>query len=307
MALLEVNKLSVSFVEADGVLRNRVVPVMEDVDLSVDAGEIVAVIGASGSGKSLLAHAIMGILPEHARRAGEIRYRGELLDERKLGALRGRELAFIPQSVSYLDPLMRVDRQVRGSVRSSDRTVRQRTLFERYELNNEVEGYYPYQLSGGMARKVLLSAAVIGGARLLIADEPTPGMHPLDVEEALRQLRELAQEGCGVLFITHDIEAALTIADRVAVIYAGTTVEIAPVQDFAGDGSRLRHPYSRALWRAMPANGFEPLPGAQPRPYDGVRGCLFANRCGDATDACVHSRPAATELRSGIVRCVHAT
>src|SRR5690606_33415935 len=116
---------------------------------------------------------------------------GELLDERMQARLRGGELAFIPQSVSYLDPLMRIGQQVRGPKETPEQIAKQRARFRRYELDVEVEQLYPFQLSGGMARKVLVSAATIGGARLLIADEPTPGMHPLDVQEALEQLKEL--------------------------------------------------------------------------------------------------------------------
>jgi len=142
---------------------------------------------------------------------------------------------------------------------------------------------------------------------VIIADEPTPGLDPAVMEEALKSFRELADSGCAVMLITHDIDAALTIADDIAVFYAGTTVEIAPAKDFSGKGEALRHPYSKALWRALPQNDFIPISGAQPHSDALPDGCLFAPRCSWATDACREKRPEMRELRDGTVRCIHAT
>ena len=142
----------------------------------------------------------------------------------------------IPQSVNYLDPLMRVGNQVRTSVKGGDAIVAQRDVFERLHLKSDVENMYPFQLSGGMARRTLLSTAIVSGAKVIIADEPTPGLDPVVIKEALSNFREFADKGCAVMLITHDIESALTIADKIAVFYAGTTVEIASVEDFVGDG-----------------------------------------------------------------------
>ncbi|XID94493.1 ABC transporter ATP-binding protein [Paenibacillaceae bacterium WGS1546] len=306
MALLEVENLSIAFEQYANGLRKTNVRTIADLSLTAKAGEIVAVFGSSGSGKSLLAHAILGLLPDNASMTGTIRYDGGPLDENRLKQLRGSEIAFVPQSVNFLDPLMRVGAQVRGAA-GSGRTEAQRAIFRRYGLNPSVERMYPFQLSGGMARRVLVAAAAISGARLIVADEPTPGMHERDLAEALDSFKELAVGGSAVLFITHDIEAALRIADRVAVFYAGTTVEIAPAADFAGDGERLRHPYSRALWRALPQNAFVPIPGQQPRPHDLPPGCLFAPRCAIATDACMEKRPEMREIRGGEARCWHAS
>jgi peptide/nickel transport system ATP-binding protein len=307
VALLEVNKLSVSFTQYTGGLQQQVVQTITDLRLSVNPGEIVAVFGSSGSGKSLLAHAIMGILPDNASMSGTIRYDGAILDQDRAVALRGKEIALVPQSVNYLDPLMRVGAQVRTTAAGTDPLIEQRAIFKRYRLNDNVEQLFPFQLSGGMARRVLVATAAISGARLIIADEPTPGMHPDDVTEALNSFRELADSGCAVLFITHDIEAALRIADRIAVFYAGTTVETALAADFQGEGTRLRHPYSKALWQALPQNAFVPIPGVQPRPDHLPSGCLFAPRCAGFTEACSESRPEMRDLRGGSVRCIHAS
>jgi peptide/nickel transport system ATP-binding protein len=311
MALLEVKDLAVSFTQYTGLLRKRTVRVIDSLDLSVEAGEIVAVIGSSGSGKSLLAHAILGILPDNAQVSGAMTFQGKPLDAARQEALRGREIALVPQAVTYLDPLMRAGAQVRAAVRSSGKQAaaaeEQRRAFRRFRLSEQVERLYPFQLSGGMARRVLVSTAAASGARLIVADEPTPGMQAEDVKESLAWFRELAKQGNAVILITHDIEAALTVANKVAVFYAGSTVEVASAEDFAGDGAQLRHPYSRALWQALPQNGFVPVSGSQPQPDQLPAGCLFAPRCTAATEDCATNRPLARELRGGMVRCHHAT
>lgn len=307
MALLEIDQLSISFTRYTGGWRQSKTEVIHGLQLSIGEGEIVAVVGSSGSGKSLLAHAIMGILPSNASVTGSLRYNGETLDASKQAALRGKELALVPQSVNYLDPLMRVGAQVRSSVRKQLSLEAQRHVFARYQLADDTERKYPFQLSGGMARRVLLSTAVISGARLIVADEPTPGLHQEVAQETLRQFRELADEGCGILLITHDIESALQVADRVAVLYAGTIMEVALAADFSGSAEQLRHPYTQALWKSLPHNEFQPLQGSQPLAGSLPKGCLFAPRCVLATDDCSRVRPQTRDIRGGSVRCIHAT
>ncbi|MEO0646731.1 MAG: oligopeptide/dipeptide ABC transporter ATP-binding protein, partial [Cyanobacteria bacterium J06650_10] len=183
------------------------------------------------------------------------------------------------------------------------RTTVEKT-FARYGLSAEAMGLYPFQLSGGMARRVLVSTAVVTPAPLVIADEPTPGLHPDIVTETLTHLRELADEGRSVILITHDIAAALQIADRVAVFYAGTTVEIAATTDFSS--GKLRHPYTQALWRSLPQNEFVPVSGNQPSPERLPPGCLFSDRCPWVSDICKAERPPLKKVQAGWVRCVHA-
>lgn len=308
--MLEVRHLSIHFHRyTQGLYRMILTPVV-DLDLKVDSGEVVAVVGSSGSGKSLLVHAVLGILPANAQVEGEIRFKGELLTPERQAVVRGRQIALIPQSVSFLDPLMRVGAQVRRAAqlggKNQHSALAQRAVFQRYQLPPEVEGWYPFQLSGGMARRTLVSMAVVGEAELILADEPTPGLHPEGVQETLNHLRQLADEGRGVVLITHDIQAALQVADWIAVFYAGTTVEIAPVSAFSGKGEGLLHPYTQALWRSLPQNEFIPLPGMQPSPQNLPQGCLFAPRCPLATAECTLERPAMRPIAQNQVRCIHA-
>lgn len=307
MSILEVDHLSVSFKAYTAGLKQINHRVISGLNVTLEAGEILAVVGASGSGKSLLAHAILGILPSNASVSGVITFKGEELTPARQREVRGKEIALIPQSVNYLDPLMRVGSQVRTSVNTGDAVEAQRAVFERFHLGREVERMYPFQLSGGMARRTLLSTAMVSGAKVIIADEPTPGLDPVVIKEALANFREFANQGCAVMLITHDIESALQIADKIAVFYAGTTVEIAKVEDFAGQGEAIRHPYSKALWRALPQNDFMPIPGSQPHPSSLPPGCLFAPRCGMATPECHQEQPDMRKLRDGMVRCIHAT
>jgi peptide/nickel transport system ATP-binding protein len=306
--LLAVDALSIAFTRHTAGLRQTRLTVVTDLDLTVHAGEVVAVVGSSGSGKSLLAHAVLGLLPSNAEVRGALAFRGEPLTPARQAALRGREIALIPQSVGYLDPMMPVGRQVRraGELSLGDKVsaaAAQTRIFEQLELD-DASGRYPFQVSGGMARRVLVSTAAIGAAALVIADEPTHGLHPRLVAEALRQLRALADAGRGVMLITHDIEEALNVADRVVVFYAGSTLEIATATDFAS--GNLRHPYTQALWRALPGQAFEPIAGVQPQPDALPPGCLFADRCPLVDAACRADRPALRTVRGGQVRCLHA-
>lgn len=266
--LLQVEDLGVSFSMYDDVpgarffswlsAKRRMVETIRGLSLGVHAGEIVAVVGASGSGKTLLADAILGISAENALVEGTIWFDGKQCGEDDLARLRGREIAFVPQSVEALDPLMKVGRQVELFVRDAapaQARARRREVFARYGLDERAAEMYPFELSGGMARRVLLACALVNRPRLIIADEPTPG---LDLDLAVRAMddfRAFADEGGGVLLITHDIELVLRVADRIAVFQDGTVVEETAVANFAAP-ELLRHPFSRALWHALPDHDF---------------------------------------------------
>lgn len=304
--LLEIHSLSVSFRMYEHGLEQKDLQVISDLSLTVHSGEIVAVAGSSGSGKSLLAAAILGILPENAKVQGKLCYKGQELTDDLKKRLRGREIALVPQSVAFLNPLMKVGAQVEGQIRPKQPEKR-KALFRRLDLAEQTAKLYPFQLSGGMARRILVSTALMTDAELIIADEPTPGMSLEQSLEALTMFREMANEGKAVVLITHDIDLAVAFADRVAVFYAGTTIETTPAKDFKAGAESLRHPYSKALWRALPQNGFTPIPGFQPYSGNLPKGCLFAPRCPLKTEKCEVAKPPIKEIRNGEVRCYHAT
>ena len=261
--LLQVENLSVGFdmYEADKPFfkaKKKHTEVLHDLSLAVHEGEIVAVVGASGSGKTLLADSVMGLFEPNSTVTGSIWFDGKLMDAAGLAALRGNGLSLVPQGVSNLDPMMRVGKQVEGfagKASRAERRARREQLFERYGLGPEVAKLYPHELSGGMARRVLLCCALMDNPRVIVADEPTPG---LDLDLAVRALddfRSFADAGNGVLLITHDINLALRVADRVAVFKDGTIVEETAVANFANPDT-LRHPFTRQLWHALPEHDF---------------------------------------------------
>jgi peptide/nickel transport system ATP-binding protein len=259
--MLKIEHLCLSFVRYQGLLARTQLPCLTGLSLDVAAGEVVAIVGASGAGKSLLAHAIVGILPPNAQVTGQILYEDEALCPERQARLRGREIALVPQSVSYLDPLTRVGRQVvwaarRAGIAASRASQAARRALSTYGLDEVVMERFPHELSAGMARRVLLATATVGDARLIVADEPTTGLDADNVTTAMSHLRALADQGKGVIVITHDIPAALNIADRVAVIRNGRTHEIAAAAAFDGKGSELATKYARKLWNALPSNDF---------------------------------------------------
>lgn len=300
--LLTIEDLSVHFASAGARTT-----ALSGLSLTAKKGEILAVVGASGAGKSLLAHAVLGLLPKNAEVTGRMTYKGQALNEKTLPHLRGKEITLIPQSVTYLDPLMPVGRQVYHPMNKQEGEAKTAALFEEYGLAPDVMKKYPFELSGGMTRRVLFSAAVLSGAKLLLADEPTPGLSRETARHVLRHLRAFAKEGRAVLLITHDLDLAVECADRVAVLYAGTLLEIAPATDFTEDGAALRHPYSRGLWNALPQNGFHPVAGNMPSPGARLAGCSFAPRCPRANALCREKPVPLRPLRGGTVRCTHAT
>ena len=254
--ILAVKHLSVTFTRySRGLARTELTPI-RDLSLTVEPGQVAAIAGASGSGKSLLAHAIFHLLPRNAQVSGTLLYDGAPLTPERAQALRGRELALIPQGVTYLDPMMQVGAQIRQGRRDEASRARCRQALERYGLGPETEELYPFQLSGGMARRVLIASAVAGEPRLIVADEPTPGLDVRAARRVLGHFRELAAQGAGVLFITHDLELALTVADKLVIFQDGRTVDQVPAAAFR-TGEGLTHPYTRALWSAMPQNGLE--------------------------------------------------
>ena len=253
--LLDVQHLSVGFESYNAKVEKVIFNAISDLNLTVHKGEIVAIVGSSGSGKSLLAHAVMNMLPDNARTGGTMFYKGELLTPERMNRLRGHEIAFIPQSVAFLDPLMQVGDQVVGTLGEKARALQQKA-FEHFGLKQSVAKLYPFQLSGGMARRVLLSTSYVAETEMIIADEPTPGLDLKIAIEALRDFRIQADQGKGVILITHDIDLALHVADKIAIFYDGRVVETADTQTFRGDGHGLKHPYSRALFHALPQNGF---------------------------------------------------
>ncbi len=304
--LLDVENISISFKQYNKGLKQRTIKVISDLSLNIHEGEIVAILGSSGSGKSLLAHSILGILPKNAIQKGDMYFENQKMTEKLKESLRGEDIALVPQSVNFLDPLMKISDQVIGDVpedKKEEYKVKQRGIFEKYNLGVEVDDMLPHQLSGGMARRVLVSTALMSSPKLVIADEPTPGLDEKSVKETLSYFENMAKENVGVLLITHDIDAALKIADRIAIFYAGYVIEDTPISSFI-DGNKLLHPYTKSLYSALPENGFHLTKGHQPLTDEIKKGCPYYQRCPHKLEKCSNETPELKDIGDNIkVRC----
>ena len=299
--LLEVKKLSVSFKMQAGKQANNNL-VVNDLSIKAYPGEILTIVGSSGSGKSILAHAILGLLPNNASVRGELYYNGKLVDYEYLKVLRGGEIGFIPQSISYLDPLSKVGKQVRNYSNKTEVVKKQRKVFKDFDLCENSEKLYPFQLSGGMARRALISTAVMEDSQIIIADEPTPGLDIESSSKTMGYFKNFASKGKAVILITHDIGLAINYSDKVAVFYGGQIIELTKAAYFKKGIKYLRHPYSKALYESLPSNGFKPIGGSQPEITTNTEACVFKDRCTYKEDLC-DKKVEIHEFEDGMVKC----
>lgn len=253
-SLLSVNDVSVTFTKPRGLFGHAVSHPVAGCSLELTSGEFVAVVGQSGAGKSLLAHAIMGLLPPDATMSGSITYHGAPLDSSYTKSLRGNKLRFIPQSVNNLDPTMTIGEFLRRAGHTSYPSQDVHDVLESYGIR-DLYHRYPHELSGGQRRHVLLASISFGAsdAELVITDEPTPGID----NESLRKVKEtftaLHDNGAAILMITHDVPLAMEMADRIAVFKDGRIIDTFTPAMLLNSPSSC-HEYSRALWAAQPVN-----------------------------------------------------
>ncbi|HJP43646.1 MAG: ABC transporter ATP-binding protein [Candidatus Poseidoniia archaeon] len=301
--MLRVENLVTRFHTYDGVVR-----ALEGVSFEVHEGEIFGLVGETGCGKSVTTYSTLRLLPSTGRvHSGRITLSGEsLLDasESRMREVRGGEIAMIFQDpLSALNPVMRVGDQIAESVWLHDDLPDADAVAARVE---EVLGEvrmpdpagaaraFPHELSGGMQQRVMIAMALAGRPKMLIADEPTTALDVTIQSQVLQLLRQLKQEaGLTVLLITHDLGVVAELCDRVAVMYAGTIVETAPVEELFSDP---KHPYTEGLLAALPgaSETLAPVPGRVPDLLAPPSGCRFHPRCPLAVDRC---RAEAPELR----------
>jgi peptide/nickel transport system ATP-binding protein len=284
------------------------VPVVDRVSFALGAGEILALVGESGCGKSLTALALTQLLPSAARfDAGSVQLEGQELThltEAQIRRLRGRRISFIFQEpVSSLDPLMTVEDQLVEGMRAHGQEpeggARERAL----HLLNAVGiseparrlRQYPFELSGGMCQRVMIAMAIAGDPAVLVADEPTTALDVTIQAQILELMKRMQRErGTAVLLITHDMGVVADMADRVAVMYAGCIVEQAPTEALY---AAPHHPYSWLLLRSVPRLDDTPktrlpvIEGAVPSPQNWAKGCRFAPRCPIASAQCSAQTP----------------
>ena len=284
--------------------------VLKGIDVEFPAGGITGIIGESGSGKSVLGQAMFGILPANAVATGCIKFNGIDMLAHDSGlrseSYWGRTWGLIPQMlVSALNPVRQIYKQINDA-----RNGAKLALLTQYEAEKLLSGFgfdeparvlsaYPHELSGGMLQRVLCAIVAACKPAWILADEPTKGLDPDTrdmVEDNLRLLHELTHST--IILITHDILLAEALCERMLIMYAGRLIEA------SGDvWTNPLHPYSKAFFKALPQNGFCPLPNKN-KTHKNVNGCSFSSRCPEAMPKCFEHIPPTRQLSDNkMVRC----
>jgi peptide/nickel transport system ATP-binding protein len=315
MTVLEIDRLSTGFDTADGTL-----VVVDQVSLTIEAGETLGLVGESGCGKSVTAFSVLRlIVPPGRILGGEVRFRGRnlmALTEPEMRRVRGADIALVFQDpMTALNPVFTVGDQVAEALVVHGRADWAGARRQAVELLEAVRipepglraRDYPHQLSGGQRQRVMIAMALACSPALLIADEPTTALDVTIQAEILDLLRELKRQyGLALLLITHDLGVVAGMADRVAVMYAGRIVEEAPVAVLFRSPA---HPYTRGLLasipRALGARRLHAVEGVVPSPGDLPPGCAFEPRCPERLETCRAAVPPLVPLGEGHqARCV---
>lgn len=315
--LLQIDDLSVGVRAADVSY-----DIVRHVSLSLQSREVLAVVGESGCGKSLTALSILGLhaSPPLFVTGGSITFGGRDLTKLTMAELRkvrGAEIAMVFQDpMSALDPMFTVGTLLTAAVRAhrpaskaeAESAALEALASAGIEDPRRRFGEYPFQLSGGVSQRVMIAMALVNNPKVLIADEPTTALDVTVQAQILDRLRALIDErSMSIMLITHNLGVVASVADRMAVMYAGEVVESGSTREVL---DQPQHPYTAGLLSAVPRLGSEattlvPITGRVPQPSEFPEGCAFADRCGRVTDECRASHPA-LEVRAGVaVRCFH--
>ncbi len=293
---------------------------VRDLSFSIGAGEVLGLVGESGSGKSITSLAILRLLPPEARVSGEILYAENGAGARNLASLnddamrqlRGSRIAMIFQEpMTALNPVMRVGDQIAEAVLAHHSVSKKEGWQRAVDAMNDVAipdasrraRDYPHQLSGGMRQRIMIAMAIVNRPQLLIADEPTTALNVTIQAQILELLADLRKKfGLAMLFISHDLAVVSQVADRVAVMYAGSLVELGGKRDIF---QAAAHPYTRGLLHAVPdlntdrAQPLETIEGTVPALHNLPSGCAFEPRCEFRIDACARVLPPLVEVAAG--------
>jgi peptide/nickel transport system ATP-binding protein len=316
--LLDVKGLRVAYRTVYGDLE-----AVRSLDFAVEKGESVAIVGESGCGKSSLGHAIVRLLPPNATYEGEVLVDGKdvfSLKGRRLREYRGSDAFMIFQDpLNSLNPVKRVDRQMLEAIRTQ-KIMRDEPYDEEEATKVVVEGLkgvrmpdpevilrrYPHELSGGQIQRVVIAMALVMKPKILIADEPTSALDVTIQAQVMKLIKELkAEYGMSVLFITHDMAVAYTVADRFLVMYAGELSELGPVDKVV---TRPLHPYTTALVNSIPHKSkregdLVAIPGSPPNMLAPPSGCRFHPRCPKVMDICNTVNPGVKQVEDRLLRC----
>lgn len=281
--ILDVSDLSVTFPARAGNIRAS-----QCVNFRMQKGEISALVGETGSGKSVIGLAILHLLPESAIISGSVRYNGKeilSISDHEYSRLRGREISLVPQNPSgSLDPLMKCGKQISESLeirgvsklKQSDEVENLLTNLH-FSDPKLVAASLPHELSGGMRQRITTGIALASEPRLLVSDEPTKGLDYTSRKTSMEMFLHLKHIRKDThLLITHDLDLARMIGDTINVLYSGEIIESGPVEEIF---TKPNHPYTQGLIAALPRNGLKAMPGMCPGLIDLPAGCYFYSRC----------------------------
>ncbi len=311
--ILEVKNLNIGFNLSDGFLQ-----AVYDVSFSLKKGEILAIVGESGCGKTLSTMSVLQLLPETASiKSGEIFYKGENLlkfSQKQMQQIRGKKIALIPQDpMTSLNPLYTIGNQLleiielhQGLKGKEAWDVAVKAL-ERVKIPDAEQKMksYPHEFSGGMKQRVIIAMALACNAEIIIADEPTTALDVTVQAQIMEILREIKkQDDISIILITHDLGVVAQNADRVVVMYAGHVVENADVDVIFNNP---KHPYTKALLDVVldvNTSKIKTINGQPPSINDSISGCFFHPRCKKCFDKCIEEKPNIKEIEnSHFVSC----
>ncbi len=317
-SLLDVRHLAIEFTtgQPGAAVPSRTLPAVRDLNFSIAPGEVLGLVGESGSGKSITSLAVMRLLPPQARVSGEIlfaengsaRNLADLPDD-AMRQLRGSRIAMIFQEpMTALNPVMRVGDQIAEAVLAHNHMPKKQAWQRAVDAMNDVAipqpdhraRDYPHQLSGGMRQRIMIAMAIVNRPQLLIADEPTTALDVTIQAQILALLADLRSKfGLAMLFISHDLAVVSQVADRVAVMYAGSVVELGTKREIFHAPA---HPYTRGLLHSVPdlktnrAQPLETIEGTVPPLHAMPAGCPFEPRCGFRVPDCARKFPTLEEV-----------
>lgn len=313
--LLSIRGLTVEFRISKGVLR-----AVDDVDLDIFEGEILGLAGESGCGKSVLAHSIIRQTdPNGYFKTGKVVFRdkGDVMtfSDDELRKFRWKDVAIVFQGAqSSFNPVMRVGEHFVDTVLAHERRSKDQIFKRSAELldmvrldSNQLSSMFPHEISGGMKQRTIVSLGLLLKPELLILDEPTSSLDVLTQKYFMNSIRDLHEKtGITMFYITHDLATIAEVADRVAIMYLGSIIEVGGVEDIFYEP---KHPYTKALLKSIPSlvgaiGDVKPIPPPIPDPVNPPSGCKFHPRCPFAFDVCSRDRPEPTDMGGGrLVAC----
>jgi peptide/nickel transport system ATP-binding protein len=307
LSLLEIRDLSIEFLAGENTVK-----AVSHVSFEVREGETFGIIGESGSGKSVIGLALLRLLPTNAKVSGEVFFQRQdifSLKHSELRKIRGKRISLMPQNpAGALNPVLRNGIQME-EVFEGNRTEKKEGMKKALKLMKQLFlkdpeklcNFHPHQLSGGMRQRLIACMSLSFEPEILIADEPTKGLDPEAKAGAVDLFTKIKKEyGKTMLLITHDLDLALEVCDRIAVMYAGEIVELDRASKVL---STPLHPYTKGLVRAQPRNGLVPLSGQSPSRIKLPEGCFFHERCKYSNVECSRKHPEIRNHKGGWIRC----